>query len=843
MAPIIPTYYKSKGTPIYRDTTDAPPKKYDKGGLIRKLERITNSTKKFNNGGGTDDPPYSTYNFWKNRTQPYDKFGNVNPDYKGTNKIAQLKQLFSQPLGQNMSPKSTQSDDKEKKDWLNPGYTVQNSYSDDGNTYTELITDRENDSYQYKRVKDTNTGEIKYFARDTRVKNSPWKIKNEGTTGYRAVTNLFGEDKTGYATSDARVDFINKELTKRAEEKTRAEAERKRAEEAAKAKERLKVKSTTSTNQPKKQYASVYDAVLDYKDMTSLQDFVDAFEKGERIDTEVAEEFLAKTIDSPSDEELYEALYGKRQPTFGGPSSDKNTVVAGGSDFYYRDKSASEIGIGDGLTAKEAAKEFVDASIDNVKAFTVDPIVRTYNKGAVQVTKDLLNTGADIVGGAGEAIYEAGDYFLGDGSFDMSDTNWITGNEYGSGLDTAIDIASVIPAGKLLKIGKFGKPIIKATSKIKNSPIVKATSSSFNQPIIQNISPKVAQSFPVLNKTITPNNLMTVGFGVPAAYQYTNKDSKSRQILDQYLTKGDNLGELIYDSGMNLMMASPLLFQGMGELYKGAAGGIDLVKSSPYVRDFKGGWNAYKSGEAKLGDLLKKEKIIRFNYSPTKYKFDPTDPTKGLFFQSSRNPDLPSYLKGATNQQEFYTTLANAKNYNLASQQNRLKQGLNVGGGSQMKGYGNYNDWKNWVNLSTERSIAGSKSAEMQNALSNLSKAESPKTMAELRTLINNPENYWKMKEATPYNLNLIKNLPANKYEYLLSPNMASNLSPTKVGNYESSLFDLWGKTYLQGQGYRTQLANRFNKAFTKYKPTLTRAKFTGEGGSAVESNVLDQDE
>ena len=32
LAPIIPTYYKSKGTPIYRDTTDAPPKVYDNGG-------------------------------------------------------------------------------------------------------------------------------------------------------------------------------------------------------------------------------------------------------------------------------------------------------------------------------------------------------------------------------------------------------------------------------------------------------------------------------------------------------------------------------------------------------------------------------------------------------------------------------------------------------------------------------------------------------------------------------------------------------------------------------------------------------------------------------------------
>tara|TARA_S200002703_G_scaffold1661_3_gene2847 strand:- start:2626 stop:4257 length:1632 start_codon:yes stop_codon:yes gene_type:complete len=38
LAPIIPTYYKSKGTPIYRDTTDAPPRMFDNGG--KKDKRI-----------------------------------------------------------------------------------------------------------------------------------------------------------------------------------------------------------------------------------------------------------------------------------------------------------------------------------------------------------------------------------------------------------------------------------------------------------------------------------------------------------------------------------------------------------------------------------------------------------------------------------------------------------------------------------------------------------------------------------------------------------------------------------------------------------------------------------
>ena len=87
MAPNIPTWdYPSKGA-FVRDTTDAPPRKYNKGGYLERIKRMAASAKKFNNGGGTDDPPYSAYNVWKNQTQPYDKFGFANPDYNIGNRF------------------------------------------------------------------------------------------------------------------------------------------------------------------------------------------------------------------------------------------------------------------------------------------------------------------------------------------------------------------------------------------------------------------------------------------------------------------------------------------------------------------------------------------------------------------------------------------------------------------------------------------------------------------------------------------------------------------------------------------------------------------------------------
>lgn len=52
MAPNIPVYYNSKGTPIYRDTTDAPPRMFYNGGKIY--------PRYFNNGGDGDEEQKST---------------------------------------------------------------------------------------------------------------------------------------------------------------------------------------------------------------------------------------------------------------------------------------------------------------------------------------------------------------------------------------------------------------------------------------------------------------------------------------------------------------------------------------------------------------------------------------------------------------------------------------------------------------------------------------------------------------------------------------------------------------------------------------------------------------
>lgn len=73
----------------------------------------------------------------------------------------------------------------------------------------DIISDRENDSYEYKRSQDPRTGAMSYYQR--KKGSNTWRdAGKEGSTGYRAVTDVFGDDKTGYANSPERAQFIDK---------------------------------------------------------------------------------------------------------------------------------------------------------------------------------------------------------------------------------------------------------------------------------------------------------------------------------------------------------------------------------------------------------------------------------------------------------------------------------------------------------------------------------------------------------------------------------------------------------------------------------------------------------
>ena len=281
------------------------------------------------------------------------------------------------------------------------------SYSDDGNIYTEIISDsRPNDDYEYKRVKDKNTGDINYFTRKKGA-NTWGTAGAEGSRGYRGITDVFGEDKTGWATSQDKRDFYNEMLTERAQK----EADEKIAAE----------NPITSTDEQTMAFINAY------------------------FDQQEGKNTSPKKVEPLGPNSMGAAFASKENQQRA--AEHKRRVEAGEiDDIIMTDKQWQE------SMARER-QNALNRGVDFVKDITgVNAAKSLYDKGASQVIGDLANSAADLVGGAAEGIYEGVDYLVGDGSFDMSDTNWMTGNKYGSGLDTVLDIASMGPA-----IGFLGK--------------------------------------------------------------------------------------------------------------------------------------------------------------------------------------------------------------------------------------------------------------------------------------------------------------------------------------------------------------------------------------------------
>jgi len=96
---------------------------------------------------------------------------------------------------------------------------IADNIADNDESGEQIISDRPNDSYEYKKFKDPASGKMVY---QTRKKGtSSWKdAGEEGSTGYRAITNVFGDDKTGYETSIERANFVVGEKQKRKMEDT-----------------------------------------------------------------------------------------------------------------------------------------------------------------------------------------------------------------------------------------------------------------------------------------------------------------------------------------------------------------------------------------------------------------------------------------------------------------------------------------------------------------------------------------------------------------------------------------------------------------------------------------------
>jgi hypothetical protein len=97
----------------------------------------------------------------------------------------------------------------------NAGPTVNSDIPEYQEPVEEVISERLDedgkvikDNYEYKKTTDPNTGQVFYETRKKGSKN--WTdAGEEGSTKYRAITDVFGDDKTGYKDSPERAQWMN----------------------------------------------------------------------------------------------------------------------------------------------------------------------------------------------------------------------------------------------------------------------------------------------------------------------------------------------------------------------------------------------------------------------------------------------------------------------------------------------------------------------------------------------------------------------------------------------------------------------------------------------------------
>jgi len=218
MAPIIPTYYKSKGTPIYRDTTDAPPTKYNKGGFLENIKNSIQFTKKFIDGGKLGESQNTAYNILKNNTQPVDKFGNVNVNYQGPTTFRSLSNQVNAPIPTKADELTNQYGYDYKKTYDESGTPHYYTKKEGADSWIDLETEGNKNSLAAVKAltwgDDTSyigTEAHKNQIRDQLIKNEDARIKGLSSEEY--TKELFNRGISYEDLNKASFEEANKEKT------------------------------------------------------------------------------------------------------------------------------------------------------------------------------------------------------------------------------------------------------------------------------------------------------------------------------------------------------------------------------------------------------------------------------------------------------------------------------------------------------------------------------------------------------------------------------------------------------------------------------------------------------
>ena len=324
----------------------------------------------------------------------------------------------------------------------------------------DIISDRPNDSYEYKRITDPATGTSTYQQR--RKGTSTWKdAGKEGSTGYRAVTNVFGDDKTGYATSPERAKFMSDQrMQYRMNDEDYIRGLIQKANhplDLVYGNPELGIPAFGEKIKDMSQYREIFFDPYGDQDDKYFAEYGTTPEIRKAAEQRARENYLSNVGRTEEEDQAYEMAAMKRrdeemqqwnkerQQTRMEMGRDPYTgqavpqwEMAGYSnpDDYYN------------YLQTDPTKELLDATGAStaLNVLGIPEMIETAYKiedeGLGAVGQDILNTGADLV----------------TAPFVEGDINPLTGEKYWEGATSAMALANVLPfAGALGKTGKVVK--------------------------------------------------------------------------------------------------------------------------------------------------------------------------------------------------------------------------------------------------------------------------------------------------------------------------------------------------------------------------------------------------
>ena len=739
-----PTELNIKTERIYPDTRKGRKQKkkdlasnpsFKKGGFINSVKKQIKNSKKFVNGGETEDIGKGmAYEFWKNRTQPVDKFGRPNVNYQGPTTFRSLSNQVNAPI-------PTKADE------------FTNQYG-----------------YDYKKTYD-ESGTPHYYTK--KEGSDSWiDLETEGNkNSLAAVKALAWGDDTSYIGSEAHLAQRQNEYDKQLKSK----GEWLGPMEAEERKKLYNIKSDQEAPNMILSYAQDSDFINSIANFATIspgnvsekgnEQIKRALLKGTHgfnpatgqliklsslgeagqsriVDTKsLNDPYLNYTLEgvegASKDPNFYDKRYKQEQKAAHKDLTDyinkRHLVHLEESDAWRGHMGAYPIFAEDVYTDDDGNVVFKDqASME--KRLSEDP-VDLYNYG----NRDVYMTNEEE-----EAYRQA-----------MMQNN----------LKATYDHPLWSLPGTIAGFGSANivrGAVQQGLKQLAKKEGIQAVKQVLKQPLLTNTlrGTKYAQ-WPAMNM-LSPLQLADVAGGVYALNQFTDSDSMTRQSIRDYQQGKGSFGDAAFNVAMSglsgLPVGSEILRQGYGNLI----GGINAIRRVPQVRDFVPGMGQVLKGEAKFKDLFNTQKYTRFT-KPGHVK----SKTGNYWYNRVDGTDLGKYQKGADQATDLILTDARASEFNAAKIQDRINKGKRFGVLEEK---------------AAKRSIAPIDDPRMVAYRKTITDPEKRKMF---NIAVSNPDRYWKLPGYTDDIAELIAKAPANADELNLSKELFKDIKAYDAINWK----------------------------------------------------------